>query len=151
VIAANIATDLVLTLGVSSIIDSADGADNKYDSAVNITLLPLNEGQLAAGSTGVVPASAVKPSEKLSLGVTGSTVSRNDTGSASYLNDPYGVWIDSVAPNSPAERAGLKRGDIIRSFNGHRVSTFEELNAYVNEASPGRPVDLGVFRNREVI
>jgi hypothetical protein len=39
-IAANVAADIVLTAGLSSIVDSADGADNKYDSAVNITLIP---------------------------------------------------------------------------------------------------------------
>lgn len=40
-IAGNVAADVVLTLGLSSIIDSANGADNKYDSAVNITLVPI--------------------------------------------------------------------------------------------------------------
>ena len=39
-IAANVAVDLLFTAGLSSIVDSADGADNKYDSAVNMTLLP---------------------------------------------------------------------------------------------------------------
>ena len=38
--AAGIALDVVLTLGLSSAIDSATGADNKYESPVNITLLP---------------------------------------------------------------------------------------------------------------
>jgi hypothetical protein len=47
VIAANVATDLLLTAGLSSIIDSADGADNKYDSAVNITMIPI-QGQASA-------------------------------------------------------------------------------------------------------
>jgi hypothetical protein len=40
-IAANVAADLILTVGLSSIVDSSTGADNKYDSAVNISLLPL--------------------------------------------------------------------------------------------------------------
>ena len=39
-IAANIAVDVVLTAGISSIVDSADGADNKYDSVVNLSLIP---------------------------------------------------------------------------------------------------------------
>jgi hypothetical protein len=39
-IAGNVATDLLLTAGISSIVDSADGADNKYESAVNISLVP---------------------------------------------------------------------------------------------------------------
>lgn len=37
-IAGNIAADILLTGGLSSIVDSASGADNKYDSVVNITL-----------------------------------------------------------------------------------------------------------------
>lgn len=41
-IAANVAADLILTAGLSSIVDSADGADNKYDSAVNVSLTPLS-------------------------------------------------------------------------------------------------------------
>lgn len=40
-IAANIVVDILLTAGISSIIDSANGADNKYDSVVNIMLPPL--------------------------------------------------------------------------------------------------------------
>lgn len=48
VIAANVATDLLLTAGLSSIIDSSTGADNKYDSAVNITLIPLQPTTAAA-------------------------------------------------------------------------------------------------------
>ena len=54
-IAANVAADLVLTAGLSSIIDSADGADNKYDSAVNLSLNPIAPGM--AGP----PASAPPP------------------------------------------------------------------------------------------
>lgn len=40
-IAANIALDVILTLGVSSIVDSAVGADNKYDSPIVVTLIPV--------------------------------------------------------------------------------------------------------------
>jgi hypothetical protein len=41
-IAGNIAADLILTAGISSIVDSASGADNRYDPVVNITLAPLS-------------------------------------------------------------------------------------------------------------
>jgi hypothetical protein len=50
-IAANVAADLILTAGLSSIIDSADGADNKYDSAVNVSLTPLSAIPAAARIT----------------------------------------------------------------------------------------------------
>ena len=38
--AAGIALDVILTFGISSAIDSATGADNKYESPVNITMIP---------------------------------------------------------------------------------------------------------------
>ena len=40
-IATNIAVDILLTAGIASIIDSANGADNKYDGVVNLTLIPV--------------------------------------------------------------------------------------------------------------
>jgi hypothetical protein len=43
-IAGNIAADVILTAGLSSIVDSADGADNEYDSVVNISLVPSGYG-----------------------------------------------------------------------------------------------------------
>jgi hypothetical protein len=58
-IAANVAVDLLLTLGVSSIVDSATGADNKYDRVVNIMLAPIANGPATAQSGGAVtPAAA---------------------------------------------------------------------------------------------
>ncbi len=49
-IAANVAADILLTGGLSSIVDSADGADNKYDSVVNLTLLPLGDVHTGDGA-----------------------------------------------------------------------------------------------------
>jgi hypothetical protein len=56
-IAANIAVDLLFTAGISSIVDSATGADNKYEPVVNITLLPLT-GPTAAVAPPVLPVAA---------------------------------------------------------------------------------------------
>ncbi len=55
-IAANVVVDLLLTAGISSIVDSANGADNYYEPAVNITLTPMLAGQ--PGMPGASPASA---------------------------------------------------------------------------------------------
>ena len=49
-IAANVAVDILLTAGISSIVDSANGADNKYDSVVNITMVPLAATASAASA-----------------------------------------------------------------------------------------------------
>ena len=47
-VAGNVAADLLLTGGLSSIIDSASGADNKYDSPVNITMIPKSAMPMAS-------------------------------------------------------------------------------------------------------
>jgi hypothetical protein len=61
-IAANVAADLLLTGGLSSIVDSADGADNKYDSAVNLNLTPLYaEAAEPVLPSGTVIAAATQP------------------------------------------------------------------------------------------
>jgi S1-C subfamily serine protease len=52
----------------------------------------------------------------------------------------------SIAPRSLAELAGLKYGDIIQTFNGHRVSDSDELNAYESETAPGSTLRLGFVR-----
>lgn len=57
-VAANVAVDVILTLGISSIVDSANGADNKYEEMVNITMIPLTAGQTAAAAA---PAPAPTP------------------------------------------------------------------------------------------
>jgi hypothetical protein len=46
-IAANVVVDLLLTAGIASIIDSANGADNQYTAAVNLTLLPAPTAAVA--------------------------------------------------------------------------------------------------------
>jgi hypothetical protein len=45
-VAGNVAADLLLTAGLSSIVDSASGADNQYENTVNVTMIPV--GQAAA-------------------------------------------------------------------------------------------------------
>jgi len=64
VVAANVAVDLILTAGISSIVDSANGADNHYDPVVNLSLTPvLPVAQATAAPVTLVPTPAadIKP------------------------------------------------------------------------------------------
>ena len=58
-IAANVAVDILLTAGISSIVDSATGADNKYDSVVNLTMVPVVAQSTGANTTSAVTDSMV--------------------------------------------------------------------------------------------
>ena len=75
----------------------------------------------------------------------------NFLGAAFSTNhDGQGVRIREVWPNSPAERAGLRRGDVILEFGQHALyrSDFDpfEFVALIRIASPGEPTRLVVER-----
>ena len=63
------------------------------------------------------------------------------------LKDVRGVIVNSVTPNSPAERAGLKQGDVIRSFNGVTVNDGNELRNRVAQTAPNSEAAIGISRN----
>jgi S1-C subfamily serine protease len=47
---------------------------------------------------------------------------------------------------SPAAKAGLKAGDVVTSFDGHTVSSADDLSAAVAAAKPGETVSVSVQR-----
>lgn len=63
------------------------------------------------------------------------------------LKETYGVEITRVADGSPAEKAGLKPGDVVLEYNGQRVEGMEQFGRLVHETPPGREVKLVVSRN----
>jgi serine protease Do len=64
------------------------------------------------------------------------------------LGAPYGVVIENVQAGSPAEKAGLKGGDVITSVNGHAVKTGNDLVNPIADAPIGSKVKLTYMRDR---
>lgn len=58
-----------------------------------------------------------------------------------------GVMIDEVQPDSPAEKAGLKRSDVIVEFDGEHVRSARQFSRLVQETAPGRTVKASVVRD----
>ena len=63
------------------------------------------------------------------------------------LQEVRGALVNSVAPGSPAERAGLRRGDVITAFNGAPVADGNALRNAVAGSQPGTEVSLTVNRD----
>jgi serine protease Do len=52
-----------------------------------------------------------------------------------------------VTPDSPADKAGIKNGDVIRKLDGQKVGSRDELTASVTSMNPGTTVTLEVLRD----
>ena len=67
------------------------------------------------------------------------------------LKKPEGALVASVGKNSPAEKAGIKAGDIILEFDGKRINTMKKLPNVVASTKVGKSVDLKIWRNKKLI
>ncbi|HEV8398059.1 MAG TPA: DegQ family serine endoprotease [Vicinamibacterales bacterium] len=70
-----------------------------------------------------------------------------DLASSLGLSDVRGALVNQVEPGSPADRAGLKQGDVITELAGRRVSDGNELRNAISNTAPGTSVALKIVRD----
>jgi serine protease Do len=129
---------------------------------VNTAILSGNSGPGGEGSfMGVgfaIPSNMAKhvmedlvKTGKVSRGYLGATVGvvTQDLAQEFKIPDTAGAMVEDVAPGGPAEKAGLKAGDVVRKFNGHSVDDQTSLTGMVAESSPGSTATLDIIRNGE--
>ncbi len=63
-----------------------------------------------------------------------------------FYGYPAGAVVSSVAEGSPAEKAGIERGDIITEFNGVKISEYTVLNDTLYDCESGDKVAVTVYR-----
>jgi serine protease Do len=63
------------------------------------------------------------------------------------LPDATGAIVSQVTPDSPAGRAGLMSGDVLRELNGRKIVNGSALQVAVSETAPGNTIDLGILRD----
>lgn len=80
------------------------------------------------------------------LGVSGRSVN-SDLAKAMELDINQGSFIEQVMPDSAADEAGIKPGDVITKVNGKNIKTFNELRGKVSSMGAGKKVDLTIIRN----
>jgi serine protease Do len=101
-------------------------------TAINVYNQIIAQGRVTRGSIGV--------SFQEDLGTNAITLKA--------LGAPYGVVIEGVEPGSPAEKAGLKGGDVITSVNGTPVKSGNDLVNPISLAPIGSKVKLTYVRDR---
>ncbi len=65
--------------------------------------------------------------------------------------DGEGILVRSVNSGSPAEKAGLKAGDVITSFNGERVRSLGDLRQKLAAQTESTTAKIGVLRNKSEV
>jgi serine protease Do len=79
------------------------------------------------------------------IGITPQDIDDN-LAKAFELKSSEGILVGDVSPKSPADQAGIKRGDVILSINGEKVKNATQLRLMVAELAPGTKVKISLLR-----
>lgn len=69
---------------------------------------------------------------------------------SSFYDNNYGGLIINIEENSPASKAGLKRGDLIISINGKMVKSASGLKNIIGSFQPSRVVNIKFLRDKKI-
>ena len=83
------------------------------------------------------------------LGVMLQDIDRN-LAESYHLSKPEGALVTQVTSHSPAQKAGLKIGDIILKYNGTAISRTSDLLHYLNRTLPNQVIQLQVLRDDKI-
>ncbi|WP_028080629.1 DegQ family serine endoprotease [Solimonas soli] len=124
-------------VGVPSMIFSQSGGNVGIGFAIPVNLVKtimaqlIDHGSVERGRIGVVGGQEVTP----------------ELAKALNLPSSRGALIGRVVPGSPAEKAGLKAGDLVVAANGKDITDFAQLRSIVGLMRVGEKVDFKLYRD----
>jgi len=131
---------------------------NLKGEVVGINTAIIQGGQGIGFATPIQLAKSVleqlKDKGKVTRGWLGVYIQRLTPDVAEKLGVPgkRGALVSDVTKDGPAEKAGIKSGDVILAFNGKEIKDEHELPAAVASTQPGKKVDVKVVRDgKEVV
>jgi Do/DeqQ family serine protease len=83
------------------------------------------------------------------IGILGNTLNSrfsNELG----ISDTEGVYVESIVEDSGAEKAGIKKGDIIKEIDNMKVSKFSDLTGHISAKRPNDIVNLTLLSNGSI-
>jgi serine protease Do len=129
---------------------------NAHGELVGINTFIISNSGSFAGAGFAIPAQLVRTTAeqlikngKVSHGYLGISMNDVTPENAGFFNlkDASGAIIAQVTEDSPASRAGLKQGDVIRELNGQKILDGSALQMAVSEDTPGTRIKLGIVRD----
>ena len=143
-----VSTNLIQTDTAINSGNSGGPLINTKGEVIGINTLKASDG--AEGIGFAIPINDVKDKiESLSKPILNLGVSIRviDESMAKQLNMEEGLYIVEVNEFSPAEKAGLKGGDLIVKADGTRIKAFEELQEIKNSKEEGDTINIEFIRN----
>lgn len=82
------------------------------------------------------------------LGIYGQDLNRN-LARALELDNSQGIIVTTVQEGTPAEEAGLREGDVIKTLNGKQIQNYANFRTTIATSDPDNEITLGIFRDGE--
>ena len=133
-------------IGINTLVRSGPGAGLGF--AIPINLARRVSNQLLKDGEVIHPYLGV---QLISLTAKIAKEHNNDPNSLLQLPERSGALVQSIVPNSPAEKAGLKRGDLVIAAEDMVINEPKALLDEVEKAKIGKTFPLIVVRNNEEI
>ena len=125
-------------IGVPSLIFSASGGSQGVGFAIPINLAKDVAEQLIKTGEAVHPY----------IGIVGTTVDK-DVAKQFNLSVEEGAMINRIASNTPADKAGMKAGDVVTTFDGKPIKTMDDLIAAIRAKKVDDKVKLTFVRGKD--
>jgi serine protease Do len=116
--------------------------DKMLATVVNIVELPADGSDM---TTGVI-SSKQESNENALAGMAATDITRAIMKQLGVENDEKGVVVVKIEPDSPAEEAGLKKGDIVQEVDRQKITNLNEFNKAAAKVGPSDTVLLFVNR-----
>ncbi len=133
-------------IGINTLVRSGPGAGLGFAIPINLASRVTN--QLLANGEVIHPyigAQLVLLNERIAK------EHNQDPNALIFLPERSGALVQSVIPQSPAEKGGLRRGDLVINAGGNEINDPKSLLMQVENAQIGKPFELEVVRNNKEI
>jgi serine protease Do len=152
-----IQTDAAINQG-----NSGGALVNAHGELVGINTFLISPSGTFSGMGFAIPSQVVRPTVdtlirdgKVTHGYMGISITDVSPENAQFFHlpdtDTSGAVVDQVEADSPAAKAGLKVGDVIRAIDGEKVTGAGDLQVEVSQKQPGNTIKLQVLRDGRTV